>query len=98
MKGACTKPVLFTFAILLFLIVAQENRVAAVETCDPTQLSPCVDAIQRGSTPTRLCCTRVKKQKHCVCQYLKNPTFKSFINSPKARKIATYCGCPYPKC
>ncbi|CAH2067134.1 unnamed protein product [Thlaspi arvense] len=98
MKGSFTKPVLFAFAIFLLLIVAQENRVAAAEHCDAMQLMPCEDAIMKGSNPSDLCCTRVKQQQHCVCQYLKNPNFKSFIDSPKAKKIARDCDCPYPKC
>ncbi|XP_019084994.1 PREDICTED: non-specific lipid-transfer protein 2-like [Camelina sativa] len=98
MKCSFTKPVLFTCAILLILIVAQENRVAAVEPCDPMQLSPCLDTIRKGSNPSDQCCKKVKEQQHCVCQYLKNPNFKSFLNSPNAKKIANDCHCPYPKC
>ncbi|KAL1216839.1 putative non-specific lipid-transfer protein AKCS9 [Cardamine amara subsp. amara] len=101
MKGSYTKPVLFTCSILVLLIVTQENRVAAVESCDPMELSPCYVTIETGSKPSDLCCTRVKQQKHCVCQYMKNPTFKSFLNKPNAKKIATDCHSPYgpyPKC
>ncbi|EOA33953.1 hypothetical protein CARUB_v10021448mg [Capsella rubella] len=98
MKGSCPKQVVFTCAILLIFIVAQENRVAAEEPCDPMQLSPCLDTIQKGSYPSNLCCKKVREQKHCVCQYLRNPNFKSFLNSPNAKKIATECDCPYPKC
>ncbi|AAF24847.1 putative bifunctional inhibitor/plant lipid transfer protein/seed storage helical [Arabidopsis thaliana] len=98
MKGSCTKPVFFTCTILLILIVAQENRVAAVDPCNPAQLSPCLETIMKGSEPSDLCCSKVKEQQHCICQYLKNPNFKSFLNSPNAKIIATDCHCPYPKC
>ncbi|KAG2254130.1 hypothetical protein Bca52824_084266 [Brassica carinata] len=56
MKTSCTKPVLITCTILLLLIVAQENRVAAVEPCNPMQLMPCKDAILNGSNPSNECC------------------------------------------
>ncbi|VVA95195.1 unnamed protein product [Arabis nemorensis] len=98
MMGSYTKPVLFTCTILFFIIVAQENRVDAVEPCDPMQLSPCLDTITKGSEPSDLCCAKVHEQQHCVCQYLRNPNFKSFLNSPNAKKIAIDCHCPYPKC
>ncbi|CAA7043172.1 unnamed protein product [Microthlaspi erraticum] len=99
MKFGCTKPVLLTCAILLILVVAQENRVAAaVAKCDPMQLFPCKDAISFGIAPTKECCTKVGQQQHCVCQYLKDPHFKSFLNSPNAKKIANDCHYPYPKC
>uniref|UniRef100_A0A1J3CNX3 Non-specific lipid-transfer protein 2 n=1 Tax=Noccaea caerulescens TaxID=107243 RepID=A0A1J3CNX3_NOCCA len=99
MMGCSTKPVLFTCAILLFFVVAQEHIVAAaVAPCDPMQLLPCEDAIRRGSAPTKECCTKVGQQQHCVCGYLRNPNFKAFLNSPNAKKIATDCHYPYPKC
>ncbi|XP_018452464.1 non-specific lipid-transfer protein 2 [Raphanus sativus] len=98
MKAYCTKPVLITCTILLFLILAQENRAAAVEPCNPMQLMPCEEAIVKGSNPSKLCCDRLKQQQHCVCQYMKNPNFKSFLGSPNAKKIATHCHCPIPKC
>ncbi|CAN7123252.1 unnamed protein product [Brassica rapa subsp. narinosa] len=105
MKFSCSKPVLFTCAILLLLIVAQENRVVAGQSCDPMQLIPCEEAILKGSKPSDTCCTRLNQQQHCVCQYMKNPNFKSFLDSliyvyhsPNAKKIATDCHCPKPKC
>ncbi|CAN7054366.1 non-specific lipid-transfer protein 2 [Brassica rapa] len=97
MKASCTKPVLITCTILLLLIVAQENRVAAAEQCNPMQLMPCEDAIMKGSTPSNECCTRLKQQQHCICQYMKNPNFKSFLNSPNAKMVASHCQCK-PKC
>ncbi|KAH0920076.1 hypothetical protein HID58_027736 [Brassica napus] len=57
MKAYSTKPVLITCTILLLLIVAQENRVAAAEQCNPMQLMPCEDAIMKGSIPSNECCT-----------------------------------------
>ncbi|CAH8359331.1 unnamed protein product [Eruca vesicaria subsp. sativa] len=97
MKASCTKPVLVTCTILLLLIVAQESRVAAVEQCNPMQLMPCKDAILNGSNPSNICCAKLKEQQHCVCQYMRNPNFKSFFNSPNAKMVATHCQCQ-PKC
>ncbi|CAH8334566.1 unnamed protein product [Eruca vesicaria subsp. sativa] len=96
MKGSCSKPVLFTFTILLFLVVARDIRVVAGESCDPMQLMPCEEAIHKGSRPSGTCCARLHQQHNCVCQYMKNPNFKSFLDSPNAKRIAT--DCHFPEC
>ena len=84
------------FALVVLLLA--EAQVSMAVTCSPTQLSSCVSAITSSSPPSQLCCSKIKEQKPCLCQYLRNPTIKKFINTPNARKVATTCGTPFPKC
>ncbi|KAL9372408.1 hypothetical protein Peur_034652 [Populus x canadensis] len=83
---------------LLVLLLAKEYAEVDAVTCSPAQLSSCVNAITSSTPPTNLCCSKIKEQKPCLCQYLKNPKLKKFINTPNARKVASTCGTPFPKC
>ncbi|XWS50759.1 hypothetical protein CRYUN_Cryun12cG0115200 [Craigia yunnanensis] len=80
------------------VLLLSEAQVSMAVTCNPTELSSCVSAITSSSPPSQLCCSKIKEQKPCLCQYLRNPTLKKFINTPNARKVATTCGTPFPKC
>ncbi|GMN46388.1 hypothetical protein TIFTF001_015578 [Ficus carica] len=82
--------------ILVVLLAKSETSMAV--TCSPIQLSACVSAITTSSPPTQLCCTKIKEQKPCLCQYLKNPNLKKFVDSPNARRVANTCKTPFPKC
>ncbi|KAI4350955.1 hypothetical protein L6164_005357 [Bauhinia variegata] len=82
---------------LLMLLVAQVQVSMAV-TCAPVQLSPCVSAMTSAAPPTKLCCSKIKEQRPCLCQYLKNPMLKKYVDSPNARKVARTCGTPFPSC
>ncbi|XVF09548.1 hypothetical protein REPUB_Repub07fG0103700 [Reevesia pubescens] len=82
----------------LVVLLLAKAQVSMAVTCSPTQLSSCVSAITSSSPPSRLCCSKIKEQKPCLCQYLRNPNLKKFINTRNARKVATTCGTPFPKC
>ncbi|XP_034712005.1 non-specific lipid-transfer protein 2-like [Vitis riparia] len=86
-----------TVCAVLVLLLAEAHITVAV-TCSPTELSSCVGAITSSTPPSKLCCSKIKEQKPCLCQYLKNPNLKKFVNSPNARKVASTCGTPIPKC
>ncbi|KAA3459749.1 hypothetical protein ERO13_A12G267200v2 [Gossypium hirsutum] len=88
----------FSAAAVVVLLLLAEAKVSMAVTCSPTQLSSCVSAITSSSPPSKLCCSKIKEQKPCLCQYLKNPNLKKFINTPNARKVASTCGTPFPKC
>ncbi|GMJ06612.1 Tracheary Element Differentiation-related 4 [Hibiscus trionum] len=96
MKAPCMA-VLAAAAVVVLLLLA-EAEVSTAVTCSPTQLSPCVGAITSSSPPSQLCCSKIKEQKPCLCQYLRNPNLKKFVNTPNARKVASTCGTPFPKC
>ncbi|KAI5677463.1 hypothetical protein M9H77_08413 [Catharanthus roseus] len=83
--------------LLLFLAGIEVSKVEAV-TCNPIQLSPCAKAITSATTPSPICCTKIKEQRPCLCNYMKNPNLQKFINSPNARKVASSCGTPFPRC
>ncbi|KAL5817951.1 hypothetical protein ACOSQ3_026329 [Xanthoceras sorbifolium] len=87
---------LAVFTLLVLFLASAEVSMAV--TCSPTQLSSCVSAITSATPPSKLCCSKIKEQKPCLCQYLKNPNLKKFINTPNARKVASTCGTPFPKC
>ncbi|XP_050235596.1 non-specific lipid-transfer protein 2-like [Mercurialis annua] len=83
---------------LLVLLLAEAQVTMAAVPCNPTQLSSCVNAITSNTKPSALCCSKIKEQKPCLCTYLKNPNLGKFINTPNARRVASTCGTPYPKC
>ncbi|KAJ6676986.1 BIFUNCTIONAL INHIBITOR/LIPID-TRANSFER PROTEIN/SEED STORAGE 2S ALBUMIN SUPERFAMILY PROTEIN [Salix viminalis] len=86
------------YTIILVLVLAQQHVKVSAVTCSPAQLSPCVSAITSSTPPSKLCCSKIKEQRPCLCQYLKNPNLQKFINTPNARKVASTCGTPFPKC
>lgn len=91
-KTAC-----LAMVAVAMLILAQVEVGSAV-TCNPLQLSPCAGAITSGGTPSAACCAKLKEQKPCLCQYMKNPNLQKFIKSPGAKKVSSACRIPYPKC
>lgn len=66
--------------------------------CAEKQLEACRWFITQGAPPEYQCCMRLDEQKHCLCQYMAKPAFKTFISSPNARKILHTCGIPFPRC
>lgn len=83
---------------LLVLLVAEQTEISEAVTCKPIELSSCVSAITSSTPPSKLCCSKIKEQKPCLCQYLKNPSLKKFVNTPNARRVAKTCGTPFPRC
>ncbi|KAK4376408.1 hypothetical protein RND71_002704 [Anisodus tanguticus] len=86
------------FAIVL-LVLVQETKVAKADVrCNPLQLSPCANAITSSTTPSTICCSKLKEQRPCLCKYMKDPRLQKMISSPNAKKVATTCGSPFPTC
>ncbi|PKI48335.1 non-specific lipid-transfer protein 2-like [Punica granatum] len=88
----------YIVVFLLVLLAAEQAEIAEGVTCKPTELSSCVSAITSSTPPSKLCCSKIREQKPCLCQYLKNPKLKKFVNTPNARKVAQTCGTPFPRC
>ncbi|KAI3735895.1 hypothetical protein L6452_15418 [Arctium lappa] len=84
-------------AALLVMLLAGSQVTTAV-TCTATELAPCASAIFSSSPPSQQCCSKIKEQRPCLCQYLKNPSLRGYVSSPNAKKVATTCGVPIPKC
>ncbi|TJX11875.1 hypothetical protein E9840_12740 [Tissierella creatinini] len=95
MKGSNNIAVLLA---VLALVLIYEAQVSMAVTCNPTELSPCVNAFKTASPPSNLCCSKIKAQKPCLCTYAKNPNFSKIVASPNAKKVASTCGVQIPKC
>ncbi|KAH6810102.1 Bifunctional inhibitor/lipid-transfer protein/seed storage 2S albumin superfamily protein [Perilla frutescens var. frutescens] len=91
------KTCLAILAVAMLIFVA-EVEVGSAVTCNPLQLSPCAAAITSSGKPSAACCSKLKEQRPCLCQYMKNPNLQKFIKSPGAKKVSSACRIPYPKC
>ncbi|CAH1428872.1 unnamed protein product [Lactuca virosa] len=85
-------------AAAILVMVFAGSQVATAVTCMVTELAPCAAAFSSSSPPSQQCCTKLKEQRPCLCQYMKNPSLKSYVVSPNAQKVATSCGLSTPKC
>ncbi|KAH7516470.1 non-specific lipid-transfer protein 2 [Ziziphus jujuba] len=83
--------------LVVFLCGNHQVSMAAV-TCNPLALSACASAITTSSPPSAQCCSKLKEQRPCLCQYVKDPNLQKVINSPNAKKVANICGSPFPTC
>lgn len=83
--------------ITIAVIISAEIRVAKSADCNPAALAVCLPSITDPSIPpVPACCTNLKAQEPCFCEYLKNPIYAKYINSPGAKKVAATCGVTIP--
>ncbi|KAJ9550324.1 hypothetical protein OSB04_014369 [Centaurea solstitialis] len=85
-------------ALAILAMILAGTQVATAVTCQATQLAPCASAISSSSPPSKQCCIKIKEQRPCLCQYIKNPSLRGYVTSPNAKKVAKTCGVPIPKC
>ncbi|KZV16856.1 non-specific lipid-transfer protein 2-like [Dorcoceras hygrometricum] len=83
--------------MLAVVVLAAAHETAAV-TCNALELSPCMPAITGSSSPSDACCRKLKEQQPCLCQYMKNPVFRPYVDSPNAKKVSATCGVATPAC
>ncbi|CAN6314315.1 unnamed protein product [Urochloa humidicola] len=83
-------------ALLLLMVVLAGGASAA--SCNAGQLSVCLPAISSGSKPSAGCCSGLKAQQGCFCQFAKNPAIGRYITNPNARKTLAACGVAVPRC
>ncbi|KAL8250891.1 hypothetical protein R6Q59_034584 [Mikania micrantha] len=90
----------FSFVVLCALLIALLGNVqkSNAATCNPQELLPCAGSISSGAQPSASCCTKLKAQQPCLCGYAKNASLRQYFNSPNAKKVASACGVPVPKC
>ncbi|PON86976.1 Bifunctional inhibitor/plant lipid transfer protein/seed storage helical domain containing protein [Trema orientale] len=91
----------FVALFVMLLIVLLENiEVSKAEqvNCSTLELGACADAMMSNSPPTALCCSKLKEQTPCLCQYIKDPSLEQFVNSPNAKKVFSTCGVQFPTC
>ncbi|KAF0903757.1 hypothetical protein E2562_029109 [Oryza meyeriana var. granulata] len=72
----------------LVLAAATGGRAAA---CNPSALSPCMSAIMLGTAPTTGCCVQLRAQQPCLCQYARDPSYRSYVTSPSAQRAVRAC-------
>ncbi|CAA3028972.1 non-specific lipid-transfer protein 2-like [Olea europaea var. sylvestris] len=92
-KAGCA--VLYLVAVVVLL--GNMHMTEAV-TCNAAELTPCLDAFTSPRPPSAVCCSKLNEQKPCLCGYIKDPRFAKYVKSPKAKKVASSCGVPIPKC
>ncbi|XP_002466001.1 non-specific lipid-transfer protein 2P [Sorghum bicolor] len=83
-------------ALLMMLVLAAETASAA--SCNAGQLTVCASAMLSGAAPSAACCSNLKAQQGCLCQFAKNPAYARYVNSPNARKTVASCGVALPRC
>ncbi|KAF6145896.1 hypothetical protein GIB67_028891 [Kingdonia uniflora] len=84
------------FAVFALLLVGPEITNAV--TCSALQLAPCLNAFISSNPPTTVCCDKLREQRPCLCQYLRDPNLKGYVNGPNAKKVASKCGVSTPNC
>ncbi|KAG6407388.1 hypothetical protein SASPL_130377 [Salvia splendens] len=94
MKKGIATAALFVMVVMAAAVV---QDAAAVE-CNPMKLFPCLGAISSGRDPSAECCTKLKEQQPCFCEYIRNPQLKPYVDSPNAKKVAAVCGIKPPTC
>ncbi|XP_040384271.1 non-specific lipid-transfer protein 2P-like [Oryza brachyantha] len=84
--------------VLLLVAAAMAAPAPAAAQCNAGQLAVCAGAIIGGSAPSASCCSNLRAQRGCFCQYARNPAYASYINSGNARKTLSSCGIAIPRC
>ncbi|XP_010279351.1 PREDICTED: non-specific lipid-transfer protein 2-like [Nelumbo nucifera] len=86
-----------TLCVVLVLLL-NEAHISVAVVCRPTELASCASAITSSAAPSKMCCSKLKEQRPCLCKYLKDPNLQKLINTPNAKKVASTCGIPFPSC
>ncbi|XP_022775543.1 non-specific lipid-transfer protein 2-like [Durio zibethinus] len=86
------------YVVMVLVLIGKAQVSMAAVTCNALQLSPCASAITSSTPPSPLCCSKLKEQRPCLCNYVKDPNLQKLVNSPNARKVASICGSPFPNC
>lgn len=92
---AMRKDVMVVVALVTMVALAGGARAAS---CNAGQLTVCAAAITGGAKPSAACCSNLRAQQGCFCQFAKNPTYGRYISSPNARKTVASCGITLPRC
>lgn len=89
----------FTMAVMILILsIGHLQQTESVTTCDPVQLSWCLQSIVSYLPPTTECCQKLKGQQACLCQEMGDPTFGGYLRLPGAKMVCAACKVTYPKC
>jgi hypothetical protein len=89
------------FAVLvavLAVVAAMSAGGASSQACNAGTLALCAPAILSGSAPSGACCSNLRAQQGCFCQFARNPAYSGYINSPNSRRALASCGIAIPHC
>ncbi|CAL5367295.1 unnamed protein product [Camellia sinensis] len=97
MKTQSSLALLCAMAMVVAVLLGEASVVKAV-TCNPTELSPCIDAYTSSKPPSTTCCVKAREQRPCFCGYSKDPNLSQYVHSPNTKRIANACGVSIPTC
>ncbi|KAJ0753894.1 putative bifunctional inhibitor/plant lipid transfer protein/seed storage helical [Helianthus annuus] len=91
---------LFTVATAMVLLLSAGHLQlsGAQVTCDPVQLSWCLQSIVSNMPPTAECCQKLKAQEPCLCREASDPTFGGYMRLPGAGAVCAACNVTFPYC
>jgi hypothetical protein len=84
--------------VLVVLVVAVAAGGASAAQCNVGSLVVCAGAITSGSKPSDSCCSTLRAQRGCFCEYARNPAYSGYIKSANARKTLATCKVATPRC
>ncbi|KAK8529805.1 hypothetical protein V6N13_102702 [Hibiscus sabdariffa] len=84
--------------VMTVVLFSGEIRTAEAVICNPTELRLCMPALTSPVDPMPICCSKLDEQQSCLCGYMKNPALKPYIDSPNAKRVASYCKISWPQC
>lgn len=90
---------LFTVAAMALLLSAGHLRLTEAQiTCDPVQISWCLQSIVSRMPPTAECCQKLKAQEPCLCRERGDPTFGGYLRLPGAMMVCNACNVTFSDC
>lgn len=95
---ACTTAAAAVVVVVVVLLLGEANVSVDAAICNPRDLNVCSAAFSSNSRPPPACCTKIKEQKPCYCQYIKDPSIGPLLRSPNAVRVARQCRVVFPRC
>ncbi|KAI5017372.1 hypothetical protein ZWY2020_042260 [Hordeum vulgare] len=102
--ATCVVAAALVVAALVAAVMATSGRAksgtggASTAHCNAGQLMVCAAAIIGGAAPSASCCSSLRVQQGCFCQYARNPAYGRYIGSPTAHRAIVACRVAVPSC
>lgn len=84
------------FTVFFTVMLSHAPKAESLD-CNPEELRVCTDAVLQSEPPSAECCSKLKEQEPCFCNYKENPKFASFIADHDITKLSA-CPIPVPNC
>ncbi|KAK1440619.1 hypothetical protein QVD17_06448 [Tagetes erecta] len=85
-------------AVATMMVFMHDIPGTTAATCNYMELVSCADAISSSNPPSGACCSKIKEQRPCFCQYLQDPKLRQYVSLATAQRIASQCGVTLPQC